>query len=129
LEPKIKSGATVVVDKNYYNCHEVERNDVVIYRHTGNDNPLIKIVKAVPGDSFAVEDSKLYVNGEPIKNSEGSIYRFSNIDMLELYEDSMNGKMDGKVYFIFGDTPGSLSSEKFGPATRGNISGKVVEVK
>ncbi len=41
----------------YYDCHEIVANEIVAYDYAGNENPVIKIVKALPGDSFSLKES------------------------------------------------------------------------
>ena len=84
-----EDGESVKVQEGYYNCHPVRRNDIAVYKYAGNSNPLIKIVKGVPGDKFGLEQSPLrqdyagqgeggwYIrlNGERLANSQGEPYR------------------------------------------------------
>jgi len=57
LFPTIKSGETVKILSGYYNCHEVDEGDIVIYHYSGDTNPLIKIVKGIPGDKLGLKKS------------------------------------------------------------------------
>jgi signal peptidase I len=132
LEPLIKNGQTVKVLLGYYNCHPIQRNDIVLYNYSGNKNPIIKTVKGVPGDRFSLEKTNngwyISINGEILKNSQSQPYilDYRGYKVLSLYERSYKGTIPEDAYLILGNLPyGSLDSSHFGFVGRKDFLGKV----
>ncbi|MEK7098026.1 MAG: S26 family signal peptidase, partial [Patescibacteria group bacterium] len=76
------------------------------------------------------KDNTLFVNGEPIKNgrNENYILDGQGRTMIGLYEKSFNGRMNGNVYFLFGENQASIDSSAFGPVSGADILGKVIKI-
>lgn len=132
----IERGSSVRVLFGYYGCHEIEKEDVVAYNYAGNPNPVIKIVKAVPGDTFKLKKApggwNLLVNGKVLKNSGKEPYLFDERGrrMLSLYESDYRGVVPPQAYLILGNLArGSLDSSRFGLVHQSDILGKVVPAK
>jgi len=131
----VESGDSVRVAYDYYACAEVERGDVVIYNDIGNPEPIIKLVKGVPGDSFMLALSeggaKIFINGEALMTTSAGAYRVSDAayQLLSLYERDYQGKIPPGALLILGNLPGgSRDSTRFGFASRENLMGKVVKI-
>jgi len=124
LTPLARDGQKVRILFGYYDCHDIKRNDIVLYSYagSGSDSPLIKIVRAVPGDSYKLQRANggwhILINGEILKNSEGVPYLVSGkkYEMLALYEPgyAVNG-VNENTYLILGEIPsGAVDSTRFG---------------
>jgi signal peptidase I len=132
LSPLIEDGQVVKVIFDYYECNEIERGDIVLYSYAGNEAPLIKIVKGIPGDKFNLQEAEggwhILINGETVKNSEDIPYLISGkrYQMLSLYEkEYLNGIADN-AYLILGNIPsGATDSTRFGFVSAKDILGKV----
>lgn len=133
LAPLINQGETIKLLKGYYNCHPVEREDIIAYKYAGNDAPIIKLVKAVPGDKWHLKKNEqqnsyqIIVNGKPLKNSEGKYYGIpeSKIRMLKLYVQDYP-VLPENTYLILGNQiSGSLDATRFGLIDKSDILGKV----
>lgn len=131
LVPLINPGQTIKLAYGYYDCHPVERGDIVAYEYAGNPAPIIKIVKAVPGDKWQlIKDKESYlvvVNAKPLLNSEGRAYQIpeSEARMLKLYAESYP-VLPENTYLILGNNiAGSLDATRFGLIDRSGILGKV----
>lgn len=114
----------------YYDCHPIERGDVVLYKYSGNDNLLIKFVKAVPGDRWELkkgeEGCEIVVNGSVLSNSEGKPYSITDCKMLQLYVSDYP-VIPENTYLLLGDkTDGSIDSTTFGLVSGDDIEAKVV---
>lgn len=127
LEPLIRPGDTVKILFGYYNCHQINRGDIVIFRHAGNQTPIIKIVKGIPGDKLELKESNsgwnILINDQVLKNSEGQPYLISGnrYKMLSLYE----GVITDNAYLILGNlVSGSLDSTQFGLIDKSDILGR-----
>ena len=135
MSPFIKNGQVVMALFGYYECNPVERNDVILFSYAGEDNPLIKFVKGIPGDLFFlkrdIDFSNLYINNSVVVNTEGVAYRLDNqgYTMLSLYEHDYRGVIPQNAYLILGNSPtGSLDSERFGLVGKTDILAKVILV-
>jgi signal peptidase I len=65
MEPTLVEGDRVLVNRLVYHFHPPERGDVIVFHppdRPGSD-PFIKRVVAVAGDTVAVHDGILYLNG------------------------------------------------------------------
>jgi signal peptidase I len=132
LEPLIKDGETIEVLFGYYDCHPIQRNDIVVYFYAGNKNPIIKIIKGIPGDKFSLKKTNngwyILINGEILKNSENQPYILDErgYRVLSLYEKDYKGIIPEDAYLILGNLPqGSLDSSHFGLVGKKDILGKV----
>ena len=133
LAPLVNYGDEVRVDYNYYKCErKVERNDIVIYNFNAQGKRIIKTVKVIPGDTFRMNetDNTLLVNEKPMVNSRNENYILDKQDkaMIGLYEKSFNGRLNGDVYFLFGENQASIDSSAFGPVSGSDILGKVIRI-
>ncbi|MDP3990767.1 MAG: signal peptidase I [Candidatus Nealsonbacteria bacterium] len=132
LDPLIKDGEIVKVFWGYYDCNDIKRDDVVLYSYAGNEAPLIKIVRGVPGDKFNLWQTDggwhILINGEVLKNSEGIPYLISGkrYEMLSLYEKDYGGIIPKDAYLIMGNlVSGSIDSTRYGLIDKSDILGKV----
>ncbi len=132
LSPFINSGDKIKILFKYYNCYEIKREDIVLYNFAGNENPLIKIVKGVPGDKFELRKSdsgwNILINNQILKNSKSEPYVISRnrYKMLSLYESDYKGVIPKNAYLLLGNlVSGSVDSTRFGLVDKSNIIGKV----
>lgn len=136
LSGLIEDGEEVLIYHNYYACNEVSRDDLVIYYYAGSSNPLIKIVKGVPNDTFDISGTEnswnILVNNEILTNSEGIPYLINNQrkTMLSLYIDNYNKVIPPNTYLLLGNQKhGSTDSTKFGLIDISTIMGKGEMIK
>ncbi|UCD16102.1 MAG: signal peptidase I [Candidatus Omnitrophota bacterium] len=134
LSSMIYNGQRVKLLQGYYKCNSVEREDVIAYRYAGNDAPVIKIVKAVPGDEWYLKKNKagnryqIIVNGESLRNSEDQLYQIPeyNSKTLQLYVKTYP-KLRKDTYLILGNqVSGSADSTRFGLVDKSDIVGKII---
>lgn len=133
LEPLIRNGQEVKVFFNYYKCNEIRRDDIVLYSYAGNNAPLIKIVKGIPGDSFKLVKAGenqwyILINGEVLKNSQRIPYLISGekYQLLSIYEKNYQGIIPENAYLLLGNSPsGSTDSTSFGLVSQQDILAKV----
>lgn len=131
LSPFINSGDRVIALYDYYNCHDVLRNDVVLYDYSGNKNLLIKFVRAIPGDSWELKkignEYEIIINGITLLNYEGLPYLFTEntVKLLKLYANDYP-IIPKDTYLLLGDKiSGSMDSTKFGLVNKKEIVAKV----
>ena len=136
LSGLIAEGQTVKLLKNFYNCNPVQRGDIVAYNYSRLPEPIIKIVKGLPGDQFNLQKNErgsynVLINGKIIATSANQPYvlQAGTQKMLELYINDYKGVIPPDTYLIFGNLAlGSLDSTQFGLVGKEGILGKI-EVK
>jgi len=133
LSPFIKAGDAVQVLFDYYKCNNVKRDDIVLYSFSGNESPLIKIIKGIPGDKFKLRQTEggwhILINKEILKNSEGVPYLVSGkrYEMLALYEKDYKGEIPAGAYLLLGNIfSGAVDSTRFGLISKEDILGKII---
>lgn len=129
MEPLIPNGAKVRLVVGYYADRLPEQGDIVAYDYGGNQHPLIKVVRALPGDAIEIDSTRknIIINGKPLQNSVGTPYVFTDgeLQMLQLY--AKDGHLTAGGYFVFGDNvTNSVDSRKFGAISVENFYGKFI---
>lgn len=127
------NGGKVKLLYDYYNCQMIKREDVVAYQFADRPEPIIKIVKGLPGDKFSLKkegtDIFLYLNDKVAKNSKGIAYHLAEngFKMLSLYEKDYKGIIPPDAYLILGNTDNFANdSTRFGLVAKQDILGKIV---
>ncbi len=131
LSPLIKAGQTIKVFFNYFLYEPIQKDDIVLVKYAGNKDPLIKIVKGLPKDTFSLQKAEdtdgyyIIINDKILKNSEGEKYIVDN-RMLSLYVRDYKGVIPADVYLVLGNIPtGSLDATRFGLIDKSDIIAKV----
>lgn len=129
----IENEEEVSVLNGFYKCNKAERNDIILYEFGGSSNPLIKIIKGVPGDNLKLQETQggwlILINGNPLKTSIGEPYIVNSqaFNMLSLYIKDYGGKIPDNTYLLLGNVPqGSLDSTRFGLVDQSDFIGKVI---
>jgi signal peptidase I len=117
MVPTLRSGDSVLVEKL---SRGARRGDLVVFRRPGNGEIMLKRVVALGGDSVAIEDGALYVDGH--RRHEA----YAN-------PQAIDGVYFGPVrvprgsLFALGDNRGdSLDSRQFGAVPTRRVIGRVV---
>ena len=117
MEPTLRGQERLVIEKLSFHFHEPERGDIVVLRvpQYGKEM-LIKRVIGLPGDTIAVENGEVFLNGTVLE------------------EDYINGPPRGSYgpevvpadsVFVMGDNRNnSNDSRSFGPIPHENIVGR-----
>jgi signal peptidase I len=71
MEPTLKIGDRVLVNKLSYDFHSVHRGDIVVFKKPANDNSpgvtdLVKRVIGLPGETISATNGQVYINGHPL---------------------------------------------------------------
>jgi signal peptidase I len=129
----LESGTKIKILYDYYQCHETQKEDIIVFQPDLELNPVVKIIKGLPGDALALRgDGKnwnILINGEILKTSTGDAYQVNDqaFQMLSLYIRDYQGKIPPKAHLLLGNAiSGSLDSTKFGLIDISDIIGKVV---
>jgi signal peptidase I len=132
FSPYINPGTKIEVLLNYYDCQEIKRGDIVLFNYAGNKDPLIKVVKGIPGDKFELIETiggwNIVINNSIVKNFENQPYIISGnkYKMLSLYERDYNGVIPVNAYLLLSNqSSGSIDSTVFGLVDKSSIIAKV----
>jgi signal peptidase I len=161
MKPTIQEGDRVVVNKLAYDLKvpfttkkivgwgDPKRGDIVVLFSPVDGVRLVKRVVAVPGDTVAMRDNQLYVNGLPAKQSPIAIQSTRDAGMVEVKDEDLTGHMHrvmltpeiqavrsfGPItvtkdnYFVLGDNRDNSNDSRFiGFIERRRIVGKAVAV-
>ena len=117
MEPKLKEGKTVFINKIYYVLNEIKRNDIIGIKK--NQKVEIKRIIGMPNDIIRVSGNSMLVNEKEIKNNTEQLQ--NNVQTLEI-------KLGEQEYYVLGDDYCSrcIDSRKYGPITKKQIIGKVL---
>lgn len=124
MEPTLKIGDRILVDKLSYRLHGVHRGDIVVFgKPPGENDPtitdLVKRVIGLPGDTIASQEGKVYIDGKPLTESylpAGTVTTGITPQTIPPNE-----------YFVMGDNRSdSQDSRYFGPISKSLIVGRVV---
>lgn len=134
MEPRLYENNTIQVLMQYYDCHDVERGDVVLAENPAHpDGLIVKNVKAIPNDTLRfVNDAEgwhIVVNDIILTNIQGIPYVFSEsrIQLLKSYDTVGSGVIQSPWYLLMGEVPeGSFDSSRYGLFSKDMIVGKVV---
>ena len=129
----IEEQQVVEITLNWYACNNVEADDIVLYRFSEFNDPVIRRVVGKPGDKFALTSQPgagwfLKVNGKIIKGVNGPYY-FGDptvpppLGLAEVQKKGIIGKTELIVLSSFG--PGEKDSGVFGMLSVTDIIGKV----
>jgi len=93
---------------------ELKRGDLVLVEIDGNQ--LLKRLIGLPGETIAIHDGKVFINGEPLVEAYETIPPPYTMEEIKLDNDS---------YFVLGDNrPASSDSHVWGPLKGSGIKGK-----
>lgn len=96
MKPTIQEGDRILTDKMAYDLRipfthipivklgDPQSGDIVVFDSKAAENRLIKRVIAVPGDTVALENNELIINGKKLKYSELRVNADSIVQIEEL---------------------------------------------
>jgi signal peptidase I len=130
MEPNFHNGEYVLTDKVSYHTGDPQRGDVVVFHAPpaagcpdGTGCDFIKRVLGVPGDTVAVKENKIWVNGKILPES----YLDENLEINpgEFTRAGREVVLGPDEYFVSGDNrPFSSDSRSWGPIKRADIVGR-----
>jgi signal peptidase I len=119
MVPTFSHGDFLIVNRMAYRWGELERGDVIVFPYPGNpEDDYIKRVIALPGDTFQIENGRVFVNG--ILLEEPYVSGPSLRDFPQL-------AVPPQTVFVLGDNRNDSSdSRAWGPLQVDDILGKAV---
>jgi signal peptidase I len=115
MEPTLKIGDRVLVNKLSYDFHSVHRGDIIVFTKPANDfspgvKDLIKRVIGLPGETISAQNGEVDINGRPLHESW--------LPRGTLTQNFGPVVIPPGRYFMMGDNRGdSADSRVFGPVS------------
>jgi len=132
LVPILSPGETVTAQLNYYDCNDIKRNNIALLKFSHREDPVIKIIKGIPGDKLELREINngfnILVNDKLLTTSDSVPYIFKGkrATMISLYIKDYNSKIPENAYLLLGNKPsGTYDSTQFGLISKSNIIGKI----
>jgi signal peptidase I len=119
MEPTLRPGDGVLVDKLAYRLGDPHRRDLVVFRRPGSGELMLKRIVALGGDRVGVADGVLRVNGRAVRE------RFVNRALVDSVYFGPVRVPVGSVFVMGDQRSNSLDSRSFGAVPRGRIVGRV----
>lgn len=123
----------VLVNKLSYRLHDIHRGDVVVFDRVTVDgqivqhDDLIKRVIALGGETIAIKDCKVFIDGKPLVEQY-----LNDFDIAQtVFEDRCRVPMmddmlipDGQLFVMGDNRPQSFDSRMFGPIEQDLVVGR-----
>jgi len=136
MEPTLKVGDRILVDKLSYHLHGVDRGNIVVFRRPADENcggepvaDLVKRVIGLPGETISLSKGFVYIDGKRLDESwlptseQGTTFPGPSGTAYNLAKPYVVPTND---YFVMGDNRSdSCDSRYWGPISRSLIVGKV----
>ena len=145
MEPTLKVGDRVLVNKLSYKLHDIHRGDIVVFERPSTDvqtvegcdgNPvtitppkndvevhdLIKRVVAVGGDTVESRSGQLFVNGQPLE--EPYLVPDLTTPSFDTYSAQCIRVPKGDVFVLGDNRMNSSASNRFGPIPESLVVGR-----
>jgi signal peptidase I len=132
MENTLLIGDRVLVNRIVYHTRDPRRGDIVVFNSKAVGKTLIKRVIGLPGDTIALRDGRVYINGQVLKEpyirqingSPEPTYPFTSGDPWSLEKPYTLAPND---YFMMGDNrTDSGDSRDWGPMHRSEIIGAAI---
>lgn len=122
MEPTLKPGDRIIVNKFMYRFKEPERGDIIVFKYPLDPKrDFIKRLIGLPGETIEIKDSVLYVNGKKVEQPflpKG--LRYGDYGPVEIPEGN---------YFMMGDNRNnSEDSREWGMLPEENIVGEAMVI-
>lgn len=124
MQNTLETNDMLFINKLEKHFKDYERGNIVVLKAPDQKNKrYIKRVIGVGGDKISIDDGKVYVNGDLLKED------YISTDYTELITDQSEWSLSDGEYFVMGDNRfpmASNDSRNFGPISKDRIIGKAV---
>ena len=133
MNPTLLEGDRILVNKQSYNLHSVNRGDLVVFsaqEKSGGEDDLIKRVIGLPGEFVTVEEGRMEINGglllEPYLPLQTEVNPFATpTNCVNRTEEISGCRIPDDHVFVMGDNRNnSRDSRFFGPVPIEDIEGR-----
>jgi signal peptidase I len=117
MEPNLSARQRLIIDKISYRFRPPQRDDIIVLKIPSMDELLVKRIVGLPGETVAIRDGLVYINGQQLPEL------FPHDQSSQNMEEMTLGPLD---YFVLGDNRGNSNDSRiFGAVKRGYIMGRV----
>lgn len=124
MQPNFQDGQRLIISRVNYIFDQPHRGDIVVFNkpnHPEEESPLIKRVIGLPGETVAIRDTRLYINGIELEEP------YINEPCTKFSCEDGEWVLGPDEYFVMGDNRNhSNDSRKFGPVPKENIIGEAL---
>lgn len=111
MEPRLKAGDVLLVDRLSYQLFAPRRMDVVVFKKSDGSESIKRIV-GLPGESLLIQNGRLYIDGKLLDAPE-----ISPITLPGIAENTV--ELPENEYFLIGDYADASEDSRF--ANVGNV--------
>lgn len=124
MMPNFPDNEYLLTEKVTYYMKSPQRGDVVVFTPpVTNLDEYIKRVVALPGETVAIKDGLVYINGKALE--ETYLDQSLNTNSGPFLQEGEEFVVPEDQYFVMGDNrPNSSDSRYWGPITKKSISGR-----
>ena len=123
MHPTLIDGEAMFTEKLTYVFSEPQRGDIIICRYSNMNVNCVKRIIGIPGDTVAITDGKIFLNGQPLDESDyWNDYIYVGTDEVTVPE---------KALFVVGDNRNASDDSRnpyVGFIPYGQVKGKVQAV-
>lgn len=119
MEPTLAAGDVVLVDRRDGATAALHRGDLVTFRRPGTGEESLKRVVALPGESVAIVDAVLQVDGVPVAEPYVDFSEWDGMFTARVVVP------EGSVYVLGDNRLASVDSRDFGPVPLHDVDGRV----
>lgn len=127
MYPTFKDKEQLVAEKVSIKYREIERGEILIFRHPSESKYLIKRVIGLPGETITLKNGKVYINGEIV--TEEYLGKDVVTQGGKIIEENIEYQISYNAYVLMGDNRSkSTDSRDWGPVTKELILGRGILV-
>lgn len=120
MEPTYQQGNVLLLNRLAYRSQGPQRSDIIVISMAGGSVVIVKRVIGLPGESIAIIDGQVHIDGEALDEPYIS-------EMNKNWNYGPKVATDGR-YFVIGDNRTiHIDTHEFGFASPLDIMGKVIE--